>query len=133
MGIFSIVAIAVCGASFAVLIRTYRPEFSVAVGVTTGVIVLLMTVGELTGILDTVSELSTRYGVDAGYFGVLLKIIGISYVAQFGSEICKDAGESAVASRVELCGRILILTAALPAAIAVLTIAAQLLEGAVAG
>lgn len=127
MRIFTIVGIAILGVSIAVTVRSFRPELAVLVGVVTGGVVLLSVIGELTGLIDTLRTLAEQYGVDTGYIGVLLKIIGIAYIAQFGVQLCKDAGEGAAAAKVELGGRILILSAALPAAVQMLSAAADLL------
>lgn len=128
MRIFTIVGLAVLGVTLAVTVRSFRPELSLLIGVSTGVVVLLSVVGELTGVIDTLRTVAQQYGVDDGYLGVLLKIIGVAYLAQFGVQICRDAGESAAAAKVELAGRILILSAALPAAVAMLSAAAELLR-----
>ena len=128
MRIFTIVGLAVLGVTLAVTVRSFRPELSLLIGVSTGNVVLLSVVGELTGVIDTLRTVAQQYGVDDGYLGVLLKIIGVAYLAQFGVQICRDAGESAAAAKVELAGRILILSAALPAAVAMLSAAAELLR-----
>lgn len=128
MRIFTIVGLAVLGVTLAVTMRSFRPELSLLIGVSTGIVVLLSVVGELTGVIDTLRTVAQQYGVDDGYLGVLLKIIGVAYLAQFGVQICRDAGESAAAAKVELAGRILILSAALPAAVAMLSAAAELLR-----
>lgn len=128
MRIFTIVGLAVLGVTLAVTVRSFRPELSLLIGVSTGIVVLLSIVGELTGVIDTLRTVAQQYGVDDGYLGVLLKIIGVAYLAQFGVQICRDAGESAAAAKVELAGRILILSAALPAAVAMLSAAAELLR-----
>lgn len=128
MRIFTIVGLAVLGATLAVTVRSFRPELSLLIGVSTGIVVLLSVVGELTGVIDTLRTVAQQYGVDDGYLGVLLKIIGVAYLAQFGVQICRDAGESAAAAKVELAGRILILSAALPVAVAMLSAAAELLR-----
>ncbi len=120
MELFRILSIAILGAALAVLVRPLRPEMAILIGAATGVIVLLYAVGEVTGVLDTLRRLGEAYGVDSGYIGVLLKIIGIAYAAQFGAQICSDAGESAIAGKVELCGRVLILAAALPVVVTTL-------------
>ena len=78
--------------------------------------------------LDALSELAMRYGIPTAYVGVLVKIIGIAYLVQFGAQVCKDAGESAIATRVEMGGRILILSMTLPAAISAVKAAAELLQ-----
>ncbi len=128
MRIFTIVGLAVLGVTLAVTVRSFRPELSLLIGVSTGIVVLLSVVGELTGVIDTLRTVAQQYGVDDGYLGVLLKIIGVAYLAQFGVQICRDAGESAAAAKVELAGRILILSAALPAVVAMLSAAAELLR-----
>ena len=98
MRIFTIVGIAILGVSLAVTVRSFRPELAVLVGVVTGGVVLLSVIGELTGLIDTLRTLAEQYGVDTGYIGVLLKIIGIAYIAQFGVQLCKAAGEGAAES-----------------------------------
>ena len=128
MRIFTIVGLAGLGVTLAVTVRSFRPELSLLIGVSTGIVVLLSVVGELTGVIDTLRTVAQQYGVDDGYLGVLLKIIGVAYLAQFGVQICRDAGESAAAAKVELAGRILILSAALPAVVAMLSAAAELLR-----
>lgn len=128
MELFRIVGIAILGAALAALIRPLRPEMALLIGMATGLIVLLYGLGQATGVLDALADLAAEYGVDSGYVGVLLKITGIAYAAQFGAQICSDAGESAVAGKVELCGRILILAAALPAVAATLSTAISLLN-----
>lgn len=127
MNIFQVISLAILGAALALTIRPFRPELAMIVGLVTGLIVLLFAVGELTGLLDSLRGLAAQYGIQGTYVSVLLKIIGIAYAAQFGAQVCTDAGESAIAGKVELCGRILILAAAVPVAAATISTAAGLL------
>ena len=128
MQIFRILGIAILGTTFAVMLRQLRPELSAIVGMATGLIVLLLAIGELTGLMDTLRALAAEYGVDTGYIGTLLKIMGVAYAAQFGAQLCADAGESAIAGKVELFGRILIMAAAMPAVVTALGAAVRLLR-----
>lgn len=130
MRILQIVLLALVGTSLAVLLKGMRPELAVVVGVVTGVTVLLAIVGELSGLFDTIRALASEYGLDEGYLGVLVKIVGIAYAAQFGADVCRDAGEAGTAAKVELAGRVLILASALPVAAATLAEAARLLGNA---
>jgi len=130
MKILQIVLLAMIGTSIAALLRSVRPELAVAAVVVTGATVLLAAVGELTGLFDTVRALAAEYGLDDGYLGVLIKIVGIAYAAQFGADVCRDAGEAGTAAKVELCGRVLILACALPVAVATLREAVKLLGSA---
>lgn len=128
MQIFKILGIAILGTTLAVMLRPLRPEASILVGIVTGLLVLLSAIAELTGLMDALRALFAEYGVDAGYIGTLLKIMGVAYAAQFGAQICTDAGESAIAGKVELFGRILIMAAAMPAVVTSLGAAVQLLR-----
>ena len=128
MQIFEVLGIAILGTVMSAMLRPLRPELSILVGAATGLIVLASAVGELTGVFDTLRALADEYGVDTGYIGTLLKILGIAYAAQFGAQICTDAGESAIAGKVELFGRVLILAAAIPAAATTLGTAIRLLR-----
>ena len=130
MRIFQILAVAVLGVSFTLLIRAYRPEMALLTGIVTGLILFFSVLSELSGVIDALQAAARRYGIDADILGVLMKIVGIAYLAQIGSRICADAGAGAVADRVEICGRILIVAAALPALLSVLSASAALLQAA---
>ncbi len=127
MQIFSVVILALTGVSISILIKKIRPELSVVIAVATGVILLMSCLTELTGVLDALRALAADYGIEAEYVGLCIKIIGIAYVAQLGVQVCTDAGETAVAGKVELCGRVLILAVSLPTATATLKLAAKML------
>lgn len=127
MVVFKIAVFALLAASVIVLVRTYRPEMAMQIGIISGLMLLIYIVLQTSGILESISSISARYGIDTGYIGLLIKIIGIAYIAQFAGEICKDAGESSLASKVELGGRVLILAAALPAALSLLDMVASLI------
>ena len=127
MAVFKIAIFALLAASVVVLIRAHRPEMAMQVGTVSGVMLLVYIVLQTSGILESILAISERYGIDTTYIGLLIKIIGIAYIAQFAGEICKDAGESALASKVELGGRVMILAAALPAALSLLDMVASLI------
>ncbi len=129
MDVFKLAAFGILAAALVALIRAHKPEMALPVAVTAGVILLVFVVSELTGVVDGVRGMATSFGIDLTYIEVLIKIIGIAYVAQFGAEICRDAGDGAMASKVELGGRVMILAAALPAAVALLKLVAGLIPG----
>lgn len=128
MKILNIVALAIIGVSFAMVIRPYRPELAMITAVVTSLIIILYIIADLSGIVTSLRELAERYSVNTEIIGVLIKIVGIAYLAQIGSKICADAGESAIAAKVEICGRILILAAAMPTLVATLGAASSLLN-----
>lgn len=71
----------------------------------------LQSMGEL---LDMLRQMAEQAGVAEGYFGIVLKVIGIAYLSQFASQLCADAGEGAVAAKIELAGKVLIMAISIP-------------------
>lgn len=114
MLVFKIAALAVIAAILSVLLKKYRPELAMQIGIAAGLLILFAVIGEITGILEMISALAERFGLDSSYFSVIFKVIGITYIAQFAAQTCRDAGEGAIADKVELAARILILTLTLP-------------------
>lgn len=111
---FKIGAMAIIAASLAALVRSYRPELGIQVGIAAGLLILLTVIGEITGIIAAIKETAASYGLDSGFLGVVFKVIGIAYVAQFAAQACRDSGEGAIAGKVELAARIVMLALALP-------------------
>jgi stage III sporulation protein AD len=72
-------------------------------------------------------DLSRLARVDELYLTTLLKILGIAYIAEFGAQICRDAGEGTIASKIEMVGKILILVLALPIFAAIMEVIVRLL------
>ena len=120
--------IAAVGSVTALFFRAERREFSVIVGVVTAVLLLLRGIDAFTGVGKTFEKLCASYGVSSTVLSAVLKILGLSYLTDFGVGISRDAGQSAIASNLELCGRIMILSCVLPSAIALLETGASLLK-----
>lgn len=114
MDIFQIVAIAIIGTILAITVKPYRAEIAVLISVGTGVLILLQIIGSVSGIFSEFYSLIAKSGVDLSYFTLIVKIIGIAYVTQLASEICKDAGQGAVALKVELAGKALVMLMTMP-------------------
>lgn len=114
MDFFSVAGIAVTAAAFAVLLRQHRQEYALLLGLGTGVLIFLYVIVRLQPAFTELNTLLTGSGVGTGYAAVLLKSLGICLVTQLASDACRDAGESAIASKVELAGKAAVLLVALP-------------------
>ena len=95
-------------------VRSYRPEFSVYISIACGLLLFAMIAAELEDIISYLYRLIDGAGSARIYFPVLLKVLGIAYLTDFTAQICRDAKESGIASKVEMAGKILIFYAALP-------------------
>ena len=114
MDIAKIIGIAFVAVIVVNLIKNYRPEFAIYASIIAGAIILFFTINELTPIVSMLQNLSEKMGISSKFFGILLKITGIAYLTEFGANVCKDAGETAVASKVELAGKVLIISLSIP-------------------
>jgi stage III sporulation protein AD len=79
-----------------------------------GCVIFLFLVDQIYEIIRMVERIAINASVNLIYVETILKIIGIAYIAEFGAQITKDAGQGAIASKIELGGKILILTMAIP-------------------
>lgn len=125
MSIFKLLAVTLISVVLTVVVKTYRPEMAVQTSIAAGATVLLMLVGQITGVLNMITDAVRSYGLNEEYFTVALKTAGIAYLAQLASQTCMDAGESALAAKVELGGRIMILALAAPVAFKILDLAIE--------
>ena len=114
MEVSKMIAFGLIGTVFAVLLKKENPQIAMLVAAATGILIFLLICAPLRNLISLLRETAERAGVGEGYFGVVLKIIGIAYLTQFGAQLCADAGESAIASKIELAGKILMMTAAAP-------------------
>ena len=114
MEISKIIAFGLVGTVFSVLLKKENPQIAMLVAAATGILIFLFLCEPLKNLLFLLRETAEKAGVGEGYFAIVLKVIGIAYLTQFGSQLCADAGESAIASKIELAGKVLMMTAAAP-------------------
>ncbi|MGG7143655.1 stage III sporulation protein AD [Clostridium nigeriense] len=127
MEIIKIVSVAFVALFIYLMFNERRDDIAVLVTLAAGIILFLLIIPSLNDVINFVNEITTKANIDMVYIGVVLKILAISYLATFCSEICKDAGASSIASKVEFSAKILILTLAIPILMAVLQSILQIL------
>ena len=114
MGMAQIVGVGIVAAALAVTVRTQRPEFGMLIGVCGSMLIFFMILPYLTSAVKIFRDLSEGIPADARYINIILKIIGVAYIAEFGAQICADAGENAIASKIELSGKVLVMLLSAP-------------------
>lgn len=114
MEIIKIIGIALITAITSVLLRSTKPELSFAVTITGVIILLLFIVDALKGTLAIFATIAEMTGVENGLLKILLKIVGVGYLTEFGAGILNDFGSTAVADKVVLAGKITIVILSLP-------------------
>ena len=130
MDIFTLAGIAVICALLCVIVRQYRPEAALGVGIAGGVLLMGAAALMLAPSVEALKELSRRAGLDNGFAQVLIKALAVCCITQLAADICRDAGESALASKLELAGRAAVGVISLPVFLELAVIVAGLVGGA---
>ena len=97
-----------------IIVKQQRPDIAMLISLTAGSIIFILLLGNIKIIASSVENMALKANLESVYITTVLKVIGIAYIAEFGSQVCKDAGEGTIASKIELAGKILIMVLALP-------------------
>ncbi|WP_031514885.1 stage III sporulation protein AD [Desulfofalx alkaliphila] len=120
MEIMQIVGIALVATILAGIVRFGKSEIGVLLSLTAGLIIFFLVLGHIASVFQVLKDLASQANVSMAYLGTILKIVGIAYIADFGAQICRDAGEGTLAAKVEFAAKILVLVMAVPIIVAVL-------------
>ena len=104
----------VAGALLAVQFKSGKTEYGIYIGVVLSLIIFFSIIGRLTVIIDAMKGIGKYIQMDQAYIGTLIKMIGIAYVAEFASGICKDAGYQTIASQIEIFGKLAVMVLSMP-------------------
>lgn len=127
MEIAKVIIIGFVASLIVLLLKDEKPEIALQVSLACGIVIFLFMISKLTVVIQAMQEIAARINLDIVYLNTVLKIIGISYLASFGVEICRDSGQSSIASKIEFAGKVLIITLAIPILMAVMEIVVKIL------
>lgn len=114
MEIIKIIGIALMALIIIILLKQYKPEFVLYVSLIAGALILFLVIDELTGIVKLIQSIADKASINSQFLSILLKITGIAFLSEFAVSICKDSGEAAIASKVELGSKIIIISMSIP-------------------
>ena len=127
MEIVKIIGVGLIATIILAIIRTYKPELTIYVSIIAGAIIFSMVMDKLSAIIDLLTNLSKKSGINAQYVAILLKISGIAILSEFAVSVCKDLGETAVATKIDLAGKIIIISISIPIISALLELLLKIL------
>ncbi len=128
MDIFKIAGIGLAATVLAVFVKNWKPELAIQISLIATVIIFASVLPYLKTLIDMFKDISNKSGIETRYIGIVLKVIGIAYVAQFASELCKDAGESAIASKIEVAAKVIIMTLSMPVIYSLLEVVNEIIH-----
>ncbi len=127
MDVLKIAVLAVSGVLLALMLKQTKPEYSVLVSMAVCICIFLYLMSKLQTVLGYLQQIESQVPIDGVYLDTILKMLGISYITQFASDLCKDAGYSAIASQIELFARVSILFLSFPVLLALVDMIGEVL------
>ena len=110
----------ICGMMLGFILKETRPEFAALVTMMTGFLILGLAAGKVSYLFETMNRLRESFPIDSSYLTVLVKIIGITYIGQFSSAICKDAGYQMIGTQIDLFCKLSVMVLSMPVLLAIL-------------
>lgn len=128
MDIFKIVAFSIVAVILITILKSVKKEdFALAMTIISSLILFTFVLAKLESITNLLTNLIEKSGINKDYLTLLLKVTGISYVVELATNICKDAGNSSIASKVEMLGKISIVVLTIPILTSVVTTVLEIL------
>jgi stage III sporulation protein AD len=114
MEILQVVGLGLIVTILILLLKEQKPHFAFLLAIVAGIIIFLYLIGKISSVIRVLERLAVQADIDMVFLETILKIIGIAYIAEFGAQITRDAGQGAIASKIELAGKVLIMVMAIP-------------------
>ena len=112
--IIKIVGIGLISLILIMIVKQYRPEFQLYISLIAGVLILYLAMDKLKNVINLLKQISEKSGVNSSFLAILLKMTGIAFLAEFAISICKDAGETSIANKVEIGSKAIIISMSIP-------------------
>lgn len=127
MEVIKIIGIALVALIIIVLLKQYKPEYTIYISLLAGALIILLVMDKLTGIINLLQSLANKTSINSTFLSLLIKITGIAFLSEFAISICKDSGEAAIANKIEIGTKIIIISMSIPIITSLLEIILKLL------
>jgi stage III sporulation protein AD len=117
--IWQIVGLALIVTVISVVLKQIRPEIALQLTILASASIFILVMSKIKVIVDLLQNLADQANIGSYYLLIVLKIVGVAYLAEFGAQICRDAGEGALASKIELAAKVAVIALAIPIIVAI--------------
>lgn len=114
MNIIGICVIAVVSSLISVVLKKYNPEYAISISIVTSILIFAIVLSNISPAILQIKSLMNSTKLPSQYAVILFKSLGICLITQFAADSCKDAGENALSSKIELAGKVMIVIISLP-------------------
>jgi len=127
MELVQIIGIGLVATFLYLLVKEQRPEMALQIGLVAGALIFFLLLGKLTAVIFTIQQLAGRANVNPVYLNTIFRVLGVAYLAGFASQICRDAGQGSIATRIDMAAKVLIMFMAIPILSAIIETVLRLL------
>ena len=127
MEITQIIGIALIAVIISIVLKENKPEFAIFVSIIVGIIVIVSLTPNINEIINYIKDLANKTNINFKFVEILLKITGIAILSEFAVSICNDANEKAIGSKIDIGGKIIIISISLPIVKALLDVIIKIL------
>lgn len=120
MDMIKIAMLGIAGVLLGIFVKQHRGEYSVYISLATGICILVFAVNRPSILLQAVDRIRGFIEIDGSYVSALVKMIGITYIAEFAAALCLDAGYKSIADQIQLFGKLSILAVSMPVLLSLL-------------
>lgn len=128
MDIVQIVGLGLVATVLAMILKGTRPDMALLVTIITGLLIFGFVISKIGIVFSLITNLADKAGVEWVYLKTVMKVVGIAYLAGFGAQVCRDAGETAIGQKIELAGKVIIMVLSVPIIVAVVDVVSKLLS-----
>lgn len=114
MEIVKVIGIGLIALIFIVILRQYKPEFVIYISLLAGALILTLSFTKISAIIELLNNLSSKIAIHKEFLNLLIKITGIAILTEFSVSICKDSGETAIANKIDIGGKVIIISMSIP-------------------
>ncbi len=114
MDVLKILGFAIISVILIVVLKEQKKEIALIMTIFACVILMLFAMTKMESVIGVIESLINKSGINKDFFLIILKVTGIAYLIEFGKNICIDAGQKAIATKLEMAGKVIILTISLP-------------------
>lgn len=114
MDIVKLIGIGLISLVIIIIVKQYKPEFALYVSLAASILILTLVFEKLFSVINLLTNIANKTAINTTFIALLIKITGIAILTEFAVSICKDCGESAIASKMDIGGKIMIVTVSIP-------------------
>lgn len=126
MEVFKVVGFAIIATVLIIILKEQKPEMAILLTSISAILIMVYSISKMSGIIEMLNTLVTSSGMNKEFLTIILKVTGIAYIVEFGKNVCADAGQMAIATKLEMAGKVIIVVLSLPLISALFTVVSGL-------